>query len=94
MGSHPLGRGSRDGSYGRALLMAGDFELGQLLEAGIDPQKALDLRLSWKIGPSRADQPELRADIEDGMVRGFRVRSAADVLAELIEECAGEVDAT
>jgi hypothetical protein len=57
-------------------------------------QKLLDLRLSWKIGPSRADQPELRADIEDGMVRGFRVRSAADVLAELIEECAGEVDAT
>jgi hypothetical protein len=57
-------------------------------------QKLLDLRLSWKIGPSRADQPELRADIEDGMVRGFRVRSAADVLAELIEECAGEVDAS
>jgi ribulose bisphosphate carboxylase small subunit len=57
-------------------------------------QKLLDLRLSWKIGPERADQPELRADIEDGMVRGFRVRSAADVLAELIEECAGEVDAS
>jgi hypothetical protein len=57
-------------------------------------QKLLDLRLSWKSGPERADQPELRADIEDGMVRGFRVRSAADVLAELIEECAGEVDAS
>jgi hypothetical protein len=57
-----------------------------------DVQKLLDLRLSWKIGPSRADQPSLQAEIEDGVVRRFRVRSAAEVLDELIAECAGEVE--
>jgi hypothetical protein len=57
-----------------------------------DVQRLLDLRLSWKIGPSRADQPELRAEMEDGVVRRFRVRSAAEVLDELIAECAGEVE--
>ena len=60
----------------------------------LDVQRLLDLRLSWKIGPSRADQPELRAELEDGWVRRFRVRSAAEVLDELLEECAGEVDAS
>ena len=59
-----------------------------------DTQKLLDLRLSWKIGPSRADQPELQAEMENGWVRRFRVRSAAEVLDELLAECAGEVDAT
>jgi hypothetical protein len=57
-----------------------------------DVQRLLDLRLSWKIGPSRADQPELRAELENGVVRRFRVRSAVEVLDELIAECAGEVE--
>ena len=58
----------------------------------VDIQKWLDMRLSWKIGPSRLDQPELQAELDnDGWVRRFRVRSAAEVLDELIGECIGEV---
>jgi hypothetical protein len=56
-----------------------------------DVQKLLDLRLSWKIGPSRVDQPETESDIEDGMVRRIRVRGWEAVLAEVEAECMGEV---